>query len=52
MTYPTGYTFHRTEELLATMSYVIGGAYLKLGGNHRLGVTRCQRAESERERRR
>ena len=34
------------------MSYVIAGAYLKLGGNHRLGVVRCGGVELERERRR
>jgi hypothetical protein len=31
--------------------YVIGAPYFVLGGNHHLGVSRCQGVESKKERR-
>jgi len=34
MTYPTEHTFHRAEETLVRILYVIGEVNFMLGGNH------------------
>jgi hypothetical protein len=48
MTHPTVHTFHGAEELPVRRLYMIGGAYIMLGGNHQPSVTRCQSEGSER----
>ena len=49
MTYPRDMRSNRIEELPAMRLYVIGAAYLVLGGTHRLSVSCCQGVESGKE---